>query len=116
MDNPKDDGTWTGLVGIKASDIEPKRATIEGVIQRQKADPRSLTVRNVAKRYKSDPDSPDEDLSVRELIALLKGCPDQDAYVVLPEVSGGDMSMVHGLVPKVGLAVVELIRGGKGYR
>lgn len=59
-----------------------------------------------------------ERLSVSELIAELKKCPDQDAFVIvgeLPEADGRDMTMIDGVKARPGRAVVELILGGEGY-
>jgi len=49
------------------------------------------------------------EVSVRELIALLRKCPDQDAYVVLrtPNRVGGNL-VIDGVRP-TGRATVELV-------
>jgi hypothetical protein len=59
-----------------------------------------------------------KDLSVRELIWLLKKCPDQDAFVILRgdgTWEQGDMRMIDGVKPKPHHAVVELVPGRKGW-
>jgi hypothetical protein len=56
-------------------------------------------------------------LSVRELIRLLRKCPDQDAFVLprmpIPRGIIEDVTMIDGLRPKPG-SEVELI-GEKGW-
>jgi hypothetical protein len=59
-------------------------------------------------------------LSVRELIALLKKCPDQDAWVVLPESPLLDDYRHDPFKNVVGVratysATVELVGDGRGY-
>jgi len=53
-------------------------------------------------------------LSVRELVRVLRKCPDQDAFVVFP-MEPGQFFMIDGVNPRIGHAVVELIRGTEGY-
>jgi Ser/Thr protein kinase RdoA (MazF antagonist) len=59
-----------------------------------------------------------ERVSVRELIELLRKCPDQDAFVVLPphpSFEGADFLMVDGVEPRFNFAVVNIVAGAKGW-
>jgi hypothetical protein len=55
-----------------------------------------------------------KNLSVRELVKLLKDCPDQDAYVVIPNGQGA-ITFLDDAKPRLGKATVELQLGRKGY-
>ena len=59
-------------------------------------------------------------LSVRELIAVLQKCPDQDAFVAVRNKSqefdiGCDLRLLASVTPRPGLACVFLNFGEKGY-